>query len=721
MNTSSPKYDDRADDEIHLGQLFASMWRGKWTILSVTTVAFVVSVFWVLNTPPTYQADALLQLEEKAGANPLAGSFQGFGTDTRSATEIELIKSRMVLGQAIAEQNLDWVADPRKVPVIGHFVSKFGHLVELPDFLTPYAQSNEFITLRFFQVPPHYLGETLIVTKTSETTYTLSVPDGPVLNGIVGEQLIDERSGISLDIGELVGAVGREYNVRQKGEQGAIKSVRAKIGVAERGRNSGVLSVTYTAGNKQDASRALDAVVNAYLRQNISRNSAEAESSLEFLEERLPEVRALVDRAEGQLKELRSERNTLDLSFETQAILQQRGQIEAELAVLEIEEQELQRKYTENHPNYRILLTRKAQLEAQLAELEIKSLKLPDTQREIFDVTQELQLARETYSKLLIRAQELRVVKASTIGNVRVIDRAQTNARPVAPRTLRMVSIGTILGFLLGVGLLYMRNLKNLGIKSSDEIESLGISVFAVINAVKPNFLKAQKRGQNTPVLSVEHPTDLAVEAFRGLRTSLHFGMMESDSKVLAITSASPNAGKSFCSVNLATVSAQAGQKVCLVDADMRRGKLRSYFGIEKKAPGLANLLAEGLDLDEVLNTTSVEGLSCIATGEYPPNPADLLMRPAFTETIKELSKRFDLVIFDCPPVLAVTDPIMIANQASMTLVVLRYGETMPKEVEAMQREFDASGAKVSGAIFNGFERSKGQKYGGYDYRYEYK
>ena len=720
MSTNS-KLTDRADDEIDLGQLFLTLWQGKWTITCVVLLALVLSVFWALSVPPTYRADALLQLEEKAGANPFTANLQGFGDDPASVTEIELLKSRMVLGQAVAEQNLDWVAHPKKVPVVGHFVSRFGNLVDLPEFLTPFAQSGEAIALTYLRVPPEFLGHELVVTKTSATGYEVVLPDDIVFSGVVGELLIDEDSGFSIEIAELKGAVGREFSVKQNSEQETIRTVRLKIGISEKGRNSGILNVTYSDPDKEDASRALDAIVNAYLRQNISRYSAEAENSLRFVEERIPEVRAIVDRAENQLKELQSERNTLDLSFETQALLEQRNQIEAELAVLEIEEQELQRKYTTNHPTYKILITKKEQLEGKLARLEAQSLDLPDTQREIFDVTQELELARETYSKLLIRAQELRVVKASTIGNVRVIDRAQTAENPVAPRKSMIVALGGMLGLMLGVAIVLTREFLSRGIKSSEQLEELGFSVFAAINAVKPVLLKASGKGKKTPILAVEHPTELAVEAFRGLRTSLHFGMLEADSKVLSITSASPDSGKSFCSTNLATVSAQAGQKVCLVDADMRRGKLRNFFGVDKKASGLADLLSGDKALDEVLVETSVDGLSFVPAGEFPPNPADLLMRPAFAELVAELSKRFDLVVFDCPPVLAVTDPIMIAKHASMTLVVVRYGVTMPKEVEAMQRELDASGVKVSGAIFNGFEREKSGKYGGYDYRYEYK
>ncbi|WP_372884220.1 polysaccharide biosynthesis tyrosine autokinase [Shimia sp.] len=721
MSSSSSSTKDQYDDEIDLGQLLLTLWHGKWTLLLATVLVGALSVFWALNTAPTYQADALLQLEEKGGANPLLDAFEGFGEETQAATEIELLKSRMVLGQAIAEQNLDWIAMPRYMPLIGHFVSKYGQFLGLPGFLDAYAQTDERIALKFLQVPPHMLGETLVLTKTSETEFNLELPGGRLLSGRVDEQLIDAASGVSIEVGLLAGAPGREFLVKQISEEKAIKSVRARVGVAEKGRKSGVLNVTFQAGDREDAARALSAIVNAYLRQNISRNSAEAESSLAFIEERIPEVRAVVDRAESALKDLQSARNTLDLSFETQALLQQQTQLEAELAALLIEEEELQRKYTVNHPTYKTLLVKKLQLEARLQTLETKSLDLPETQREIFDMTQELELARETYSKLLIRAQELRVVKASTIGNVRVIDHAQTASIPVAPRKSMIVALGTLLGLMLGIGVVLLRQLTARGIKSSSEIEALGLPVFAVINNVRESAKRPRGHDAKWPVLAVEEPTDLAVEAFRGLRTSLHFGMLDKDSKVLAITSASPNAGKSFCSVNLATVSAQAGQKICLVDADLRRGQLRKFFGLKKDQPGLAELLAADNTLDEVLKATSVDNLSLIPTGKYPPNPADLLMLPAFTSLLDDLCSRFDLVIVDCPPVLAVTDPVMISKQASMTLVVVHYGITMEKEMQAMQREIDASNGHVAGAIFNGFERAKSEKYGGYDYRYSYK
>jgi tyrosine-protein kinase Etk/Wzc len=586
--------------------------------------------------------------------------------------------------------------------------------------MQPFAQSDENIELHFLQVAPDLLGEDLVISKQSNAGYLLILPDDREISGRVGERLHDPASGVTLEVNSLEGQDGREYVISQSSEEDVIRSLRENMGVSERGRNSGVLNVTFKDQDPAKASQILGSIVNAYLRQNISRDSAEAESSLRFIEERLPEARATVDQAEAELQQLQSEKETFDLSFETQILLEQQNLVEAELAALEIEEEALQRKYTVNHPTYKILLVKKGQLEDRLSLLKTKTLDLPETQQQVLDVTQQLTLARETYSKLLIRAQELRVVKASTIGNVRVIDRAKTASIPVAPRKSMTVGLGGILGLILGAGLVLIRQMTAHGIMSSSQIESQGFPVFAVINKVKNTAKNNRRKGENWPILAVEDPTDLSVEAFRGLRTSLRFGMLEKDSKVLAITSPSPGAGKSFCSVNLSTVTAQADQKVCLIDADLRRGELRKFFGRKKGEAGLAEYLTGSETLESVMKETEVEGLSFISTGKYPPNPADLLLQPAFNELMDKLSKEFDLVVVDCPPVLAVTDPVVISRAASVTLLVARHSVTTQREMDAVKREVDAAHGQISGAIYNGFEQSKSQKHGGYDYRYAY-
>ena len=192
-------------------------------------------------------------------------------------------------------------------------------------------------------------------------------------------------------------------------------------------------------------------------------------------------------------------------------------------------------------------------------------------------------------------------------------------------------------------------------------------------------------------------------------------------SRTLAITSTAPGAGKSFLSANFAVVSAQAGQTVCLIDADMRRGRLRRMFDVPRDAPGFADILTGQARLEDVLVQTGVAGLVFLPAGKFPPNPAELLLRPTLGALIRELDQRFDLSIFDCPPVLAVTDPVIIAKAAGASLLVARFDETPESEIRAAQAAMEAAGTGFKGAVFNAYDHRKAKSGQTYSYRYEYK
>jgi tyrosine-protein kinase Etk/Wzc len=183
--------------------------------------------------------------------------------------------------------------------------------------------------------------------------------------------------------------------------------------------------------------------------------------------------------------------------------------------------------------------------------------------------------------------------------------------------------------------------------------------------------------------------------------------------------------GKSFTAINLAVVAAQAGQRVCLVDADIRRGYLRRYFDLPKDQPGLADFLAGDAKLDKILMPGPIPKLSVITTGHYPPNPSELLMSSSLKDLMAQLDSRFDLIIVDTPPALAVTDPVIIGRQVGTTIAVARFDETPLREIDAMNRLLRSSGVTLAGAVLNGFDPVRAKASSGYgysaSYRYEYK
>ena len=219
-------------------------------------------------------------------------------------------------------------------------------------------------------------------------------------------------------------------------------------------------------------------------------------------------------------------------------------------------------------------------------------------------------------------------------------------------------------------------------------------------------------------LLAERDPADLAIEAVRSLRTSLHFAMLEARNKVLMISGASPEAGKTFVATNLAAVIAQAGQRVLLLDADMRKGTLHKVMG-SIAHPGLSELLSGQASFDDALHQTALDNLHFIGRGHVPPNPSELLMHARFTALLEDLSKRYDLVIVDTPPILAVTDAAIVGHQAGTSLLVARFGMNQAKEIELAAKRLTQNRVELKGAIFNAVQkRAAGYyTYGYYDYR----
>jgi tyrosine-protein kinase Etk/Wzc len=716
---------DTANDEIDLGKLIGTLWRGRYRILLTTLAGAAMGAFVLANTAPTYQADALLQLEERSGALALPSSLTNMlDNDPRSVTEIEILRSRMVLGRAIAEQNLDWRVIPDLVPVAGVMIERYN--LPLIGSILPdrYVRAGETIALANLVVPPELVNADLRLQVTGATSYRLTLPDGQELDGTLGEALTLPEIGFSMTLDSLAAAPGRQFTIRQIDERSAINALRSRMSVSEVGRGSGILEVRLTGPHRGETTRALAAIVRAYEAQNVSRSAAEAESSLAFIREQLPQAEATMRAAEAAVNDFRQQQATVDLSLETQTILSQVTGIEAELIELQRREDGLAQRFTPAHPSYRQLLDDRARLEARLETLRAEIGTLPETQRQILNLTRDMELAQRIYTELLTRAQEVEVLRASSIGNVRVVDDASDLRRPVAPRRSLILALSMVLGGMAGIALVLVQQWMRRGVQHPGDLERLGLPVLATVNYTKDGDTTGRRKGR-LPIIAVEKPADLAVESLRSLRTGLHFGMLDAATPSLTITSSHPQAGKSFLSVNLGTVMAQAGQKICVVDADLRRGHLRRYFDLPRNAPGLAEVLAGDLPFAEAIRPTPQDNLFFLSTGRYPPNPSELLMRSELSALIKYCAETFDLVIFDAPPVLAVTDPVILGRNTGATIFIARHDETALAEIEASQKTFAAAGMKFSGAVLNGFDPKKaGGKYGygyGYGYRYAYK
>ena len=732
---TKPHEQDDDNDEIDLMGLLGTLIDHKWLIAGVTGVFMAAGVAYALLATPVYQANALIQVEAKK--NDMLG-FSDIGSmlgkESPSATEIELIKSRRNIGAAVDNLKLDIEVEPNYFPLIGEFVARrFKPDAENPVAspllgMNSFAWGGEHLKLADLQLPQELLGTDLTLVAGEGGSFTLLDEDSNVLvKGQVGQAY--EQNGVKVQVESLQANPGTTFEVVRYPRLTTILNYQKDLDVSERGKESGMVALALESPEPETAIRTLNEIARLYVQQNIERTSAEAAQSLGFLKDQLPQVRKDLEKAENALNAFQIRSKSIDISLEAKAILDQIVALDTSISTLKLQQAEMDRKFTPQHPAYRALMGQLAELTSKQQRLAKQVENLPTTQQELLSLTRDLKVSTEIYTQLLNKSQELDVMRAGAVGNVLLIDTADVDLRyPVKPKKALIVLIATLLGAFLSIAYVLFRKALNRGVENPDDIEKLGLPVYASIPFSSLQKVEDEKspggRGTRvTPLLASSHPTDLAIEGLRSLRTSLHFAMLEATNNRLMISGPSPKVGKSFVSANLAAVIAQSGQKVLLVDVDMRKGYIHKMFGIPVEN-GLSDLLAKRCDLDTAIHKTEVENLDVIGRGQIPPNPSELLMHKNFSDFLEEISARYDQVILDTPPFLAVADAAIVGRQSGTNLIVTRFELNPAREVELTMRRFAQNGIELKGAIFNGVEKRASAKYGygayGY-YNYEYK
>ncbi|HFK4567975.1 TPA: polysaccharide biosynthesis tyrosine autokinase, partial [Klebsiella pneumoniae] len=529
-------------------------------------------------------------------------------------------------------------------------------------------------------------------------------------------------NGLAIKVDVINAEPNTKFNISYVTKLKAITDLQKVFSVSEQGKDTGMLSLSLTGDNPEVLERILNSISNNYLAQNIARQAAQDAKSLEFLNAQLPKVRSELDSAEDKLNQYRRQKDSVDLSLEAKSVLEQIVNVDNQLNELTFRESEVSQLFTKEHPTYKALMEKRKTLQDEKAKLNERVSAMPKTQQDILQLSRDVESGQAVYMQLLNRQQELNIAKSSAIGNVRIVDDAVAQPQPVKPKKAIVILVGLLLGTLISVSLVLLRVFLRRGIESPEELEEIGINVYASIPVsealakknMQSNGWKKKNISEYQSFLAIENPADLAIEAIRGLRTSLHFAMMEARNNILMISGASPNAGKTFVSSNLAAIIAQAGKKVLFIDADMRKGYTHKLFELNNN-DGVSDILAGKVELSKAIKTVNRAGFDYISRGAVPPNPAELLMHRRMGELFQWASDHYDLVIVDTPPILAVTDAAIIGNYVGTTLLVARFEENTVKEIEVSSKRFEQSGVIIKGCILNGVVK-KASNYYGYGY-----
>lgn len=700
-------------DEIDLGRLVGELIDHRKLIISVTALFTLLSLVYALFATPIYQADALVQVEQKQ-ANAILSNLSQMLPDSQpqSAPEIALLQSRMILGKTVDDLNLQTRVKQDYFPIFGRGWAR----------LTGEKPSEINISRLYLPVTDDDSPEIKLIVK-DDMHYTLK-SDSCSIDGKVGE-LVDAKN-ISIKVDSITAPKGTTFSVSYVSKLKAISDLQDILTVADQGKDTGILTLSLTGDNPKLIEKIIDSITNNYLAQNISRQAAQDEKSLDFLNRQLPQVRGELDAAEDKLNLFRRQNDSVDLSLEAKSVLDQIVNVDNQLNELTFRESEISQLYTKEHPTYKALMEKRKTLQDEKAKLNKRVTAMPETQQEILRLSRDVESGRAVYMQLLNRQQELNIAKSSAIGNVRIIDNAVTEPKPIKPKKITIVLLGIILGGGVSVAIVILQVFLRRGIESPEQLEELGVNVYASIpvsetfsKKTSQSFKRNKIKGVNEyrdGLLAIENPADLAIEAIRGLRTSLHFAMMEARNNILMISGASPNAGKTFVSTNLSAIIAQSNKKVLFIDADLRKGYTHKLFEVSNDN-GLSDLLAGKTDIAKAIKKLPAAGFDFISRGNIPPNPAELLMHERFGKLLEWANNEYDLVVIDTPPILAVTDAAIIGNYSGTTLLVARFEMNTPKEIEVSVKRFEQSGVKVKGCIMNGVVK-KASSYYSYGYSY---
>lgn len=718
MSSATSKNILKDDDEMDLGKLIGELIDHRKLIIAITSFCTLISLVYAIFATPIYQANSLIQVEQKQGNAILSNLSQMLpDSQPQSAPEISLIQSRMILGKTVDDLNLQIMIKQNYFPIFGQGFARL--LGEKP--------SNIEVTRLYVTNANDDVTQLELKIKDGEH-YQIKY-DGAVFNGRVGELL--ENKQLAIKVNDISAKPGDTFTIYYFNRLKAIADLLDNLNVSDQGKDTGILSISYTGENPQLIKNIVNSISENYLAQNISRQAAQDAKSLDFLNIQLPRVRNDLDIAENKLNAYRRQSDSVDLSLEAKAVLDQIVNVDNQLNELTFRESEISQLYTKEHPTYKALMEKRKTLQEEKLRLNKKVSSMPETQQEILRLSRDVESGRAVYMQLLNRQQELNIAKSSAIGNVRIIDDAVTQLKPVKPKKILVVIIGFILGLSIAIGVVFLRIMLRRGIETPEQLEEIGINVYASVPVAESlvsndrsikNIRKKITHKEYTGLLATTNPADLAIEAIRGLRTSLHFAMIEARNNILMISGASPNAGKTFISSNLAAVVAQTGKKVLFIDTDMRKGYVHKVFDVENDN-GLSNYLSGKLGLEATLKKIPEAGFDFISRGVVPPNPTELLMHRRMEEMLKWASQNYDLVILDTPPILAVTDAAIIGHYAGTTLLVARFELNTVKEMDVAFKRFEQSGIVAKGCILNGIVKKASSYYGyGYNhYGYSYK
>ena len=730
MNTDSKSLskpiEQKDEDEIDLLALLFALLRGWKTILFFALIGLLIGVLYSRYVNPTFKSDALIQIDDKSGGLPALGEniSELLGSqDSKAQTEAELVRSRMILEPVVNLLNLRIsLSDPQISYVDRIKNNRTDTQINSPEAVALRTADGQ-AAISQFNVSQGYLNQDFTLTRT-DSGFLLSNGFDDFKGQLNQPEKFKGVDGqLQITVTDLP-SNSHPVTITKKSLQATTNEINQALSVVEKGKQTGIIELSMTGPNQEQASLILKEIVLSYIGQNQSRGSEDTTKTITFMETQIPVLKKKLEDSEAVFNEFRKKYGTIDVAKEAELLLTENSQIDLQLNELKLKKADLTTYYTEEHPlviqineQLQVLNSRKQEIDTTIGGL-------PELQREFLKLSQDTEINREIYLTLLKNYQQLQIAKAGQTGFARIIDLPISTFKAIAPKKALIWMLGLIVGLMLGSMLVLIKNLLRNVVKDPERLEAkTGIPVIATIpRSPLLTRLGKSKKSQNR-LLAYADSNSLSYEAIKSLRTNLMFGMPTiSDNaqraKVILVTGESPGVGKSFISSNLSEVFAQLNKKVLIVDADMRLGELHKMFNMTQDN-GLGDYLAHDVAITTVVHPTIMDNVDFMPRGQHPHNPASLLSGDKFTTMMTELNAHYDYIILDSPPILAASDAIIMSQYADKVLMVTRYDKSIEGQVVYAIKQMHKANMQVDGIILNDVQQGLLSKYS-YHYSYAY-
>jgi len=700
----------------------------RWTIAKITAVALLIGAAYAMFGPRVYEANVLIQVEdpERSGGTLVGDSASSaLNAKTPTAGEAEILKSRLVLEQAIEDTKLYIEAQPHYIPVVGAWLARRAKTLSEPGFagLSGYVSGNEQIVVAQMDVPAEFEGTRFLLTAKSDGAYTLTHPKlDAALEGSVGKPLDANTplGPIHLLVGSISGLPGAAFELVRQSKQLTLLELQKDLRVIEKGKQSSIMDVSWRDGDRMQLANLLNEVARLYVRVNIDQKTAQAQRALNFLGSELPKLKTQLEQSEEVYNQYRNQNGTISLDDEARNALTQNVELQTKLFDATQKRLELTERFTARDPSVQTIDAQIASLKKALGSVEQRIRRMPQLQQNSLRMQRDIKVNTDLYVSLLNSSLQMRLAKEGKIGNVRVLDQAVVPEKPIRPKAAITMALALLAGLFAGAATAFMRRSWRNTIASPAEIEAYtGLAVYSTVPLSPQQRLLDRAVHKGTPgvhVLAALHPDDPALEGLRRLRTALKFAIPGAPNNRIMISSATPGAGKTFISTNLAAVLASGGRRVLLIDADLRRSSLAPHFGLKRRG-GLSELVQGTIEVDNAIHKSVLPNLDVITTGSLPADPTGLLTSDAFARMLEKLSERYDTVIVDTPPTLLASETAEMATCMGTLLMVARAGDNELGDLSESSKLLRHAGAQFQGVVLNALD-TRQRYYGSLAYRF---